>query len=253
MISYSALGSFVFGAGLTLGSALLLGCQPSSSRGGVVATATTEGEHGHHEHARLVAPTLEQISDRFRALGDPGAAARIARVRLVGMLEFANGGARLPIEEVGVWPDRYELRLRGAGETAPVVSLTPAGLRLSLPVGWPGSFEPTEEFAELRMRSLFVLRHVAEALARGGTLVPTAFPTEGVAALDAVDSRGRFRVVWGGLTGRMLAVEDDSGRVYFPAFFQAGPWFLPSVQSFESNGVIEAVVRVTSVETVPRT
>jgi hypothetical protein len=49
----------------------------------------------------------------------------------------------------------------------------------------------------------------------------------------------------------MLAIEDESGRMHFPAFFRAGRWFLPAMQSYESNGRILGVLYVTSIETEP--
>ena len=184
-------------------------------------------------------------------MGDPAAALRLSRVTLVGALEFPEGGDRLAVEEVAAWPDRYELRLRGAAARPPVVALTGAGLRLSLPAGWPPSFQPTEAFARLRLRSLFILRHAAQALATGGTMHATNYPVEGVAAVQARDQYGTFRIIWGGVKGGMLAIEDESARVHFPAFFRAGPWFLPAMQSYESNGSISTVLYVTSIETEP--
>jgi hypothetical protein len=185
-------------------------------------------------------------------MGEPTAALRLSRVTLVGALEFPAGGDRLAVEEDATWPDRYELRLRGGAGRPPVLALTGTGLRLSLPPGWPPSFQPTEGFARLRLRSLFVLRHAVRALTSGGNLMATNYPVEGVAAVQARDQYGAFRIIWGGATGGMLAIEDDSGRVHFPAFFRAGPWFLPAMQSYESNGRILSVLYVTSVETEPK-
>lgn len=184
-------------------------------------------------------------------MGDPTAALRLSRVTLVGTLEFPAGGDRLAVEEHAAWPDRYELRLRGGVGRPPVVALTGPDLRLSLPPGWPPSFQPTKGFARLRLRSLFVLRHAAQALASAGSMVATDYPVEGVAAVHARDQYGAFRIIWGGATGGMLAIEDDSGRVHFPAFFRAGPWFLPAMQSYEANGRILSVLYVTSVDTEP--
>jgi hypothetical protein len=184
-------------------------------------------------------------------MGDPATALRLSRVKLVGALEFPEGGDRLRVEEIAVWPDRYELRLRGGAERPPVVALTGAGLRLGLPPGWPPSFLPSEGFARLRLRSLFILRHVAQALADGGRFVPTRYPVQGVVAVQLRDQYGAFRSIWGGPAGGMLAIEDESARVHFPAFFRAGLWFLPAMQSYESNGRISTVLYVTSVETEP--
>jgi hypothetical protein len=184
-------------------------------------------------------------------MGDPAAAARLSRVALVGTLEFPEAGSRIAVAETAVWPDRYELRLRCGTERPTILALTGAEMRLSLPASWPRSFQPTEGFARLRLRSLFVLRHAAQALAGGGKIVPTNYPVEGVAAVQARDRYGTFRIIWGGAKGGMLAIEDQSGRVHFPAFFRAGPWFLPAMQSFESNGTILWVLYVTSVETEP--
>jgi hypothetical protein len=184
-------------------------------------------------------------------MGDPAAAARLSRVTLVGTLEFPEGGNRIAVEETAVWPDRYELRLRGGTERQPVVALIGAGLKLSLPPGWPPSFLPSEGFARLRLRSLFVLRHVAQAFADGARIVPTSYPVQGVVAVQLRDQYGMFRSIWGGPAGGMLAIEDESGRVHFPAFFRAGPWFLPAMQSYESNGRISTVLYVTSIETEP--
>jgi hypothetical protein len=182
-------------------------------------------------------------------MGDPVAALRLSRVTLVGALEFPEGGDRLAVEEAATWPDRYELRLRGGAARPPVVALTGATLRLSLPHGWPRSFQPTEGFARLRLRSLFILRHATQALAGTGTMVATEYPVEGVAAVEARDQYGVFRIIWGGPRGGLLAIEDEAGRVHFPAFFRAGPWFLPAMQSYEANGTISTVLYVTSIET----
>jgi hypothetical protein len=184
-------------------------------------------------------------------MGDPTVASRVSRVTLVGALEFPGGGDRLAVQETAVWPDRYELRIRGGAGRPPVVALTGTALRLSLPPGWPPSFQPTEGFARLRLRSLFVLRHAAQALANGGSMLATNYPLEGVAAVGARDRYGTFRIIWGGPRGGMLAIEDDSGRMHFPAYFRAGPWFLPAMQSYESNGRISTVLYVTSIETKP--
>jgi len=184
-------------------------------------------------------------------MGNPAAASRLSRVILVGVLEFPGGGDRFAVEEVATWPDRYELRLRAGAAGPPVVALAGSGLRLSLPPGWPPSFQPTEGFARLRLRSLFILRHGAQALASGGRMPPTNYPVEGVAAVQARDQYGTFRIIWGGPAGGMLAIEDDSGRVHFPAFFRSGAWFLPAMQSYESNGTITTVLYVTSIETEP--
>jgi hypothetical protein len=182
-------------------------------------------------------------------MGDLAAASRLSRVTLVGTLEFPGGGDRLAVEEAATWPDRYELRLRGGAARAPVVALTGDGLRLDLPAGWPRSFQPTEAFARLRLRSLFILRHAAQALASTGSMVATDYPVGGVAAIEARDQYGVFRIIWGGATGGLLAIEDEAGRVHFPAFFRAGPWFLPAMQSYEANGTISTVLYVTSIET----
>jgi hypothetical protein len=92
---------------------------------------------------------------------------------------------------------------------------------------------------------------MAQALSAGAPLAPTTYPGTGVAAVGASDQYGSFRIVWGGLTEGMLAVEDESGRVYFPAFFRAGPWFLPEMQSYESSGKLLGVLDATSIETEP--
>jgi len=224
------------------------GCSPSQPH---TTSPSKPAEHDHHSQPVPVPPTLEGISGRLRSMGDPAAALRLSRVTLVGALEFPEGGDRLRVEETAVWPDRYELRLRGGAERPPVVALTGAGLRLSLPPGWPPSFQPTDGFARLRLRSLFILRHVAQALAGGGRIVATSYPVEGVVAVQARDQYGTFRIIWGGPAGGMLAIEDESARVHFPAFFRTGPWFLPAMQSYEPNGRISTVLYVTSIETEP--
>jgi hypothetical protein len=226
-----------------------LACSPSRPRETKPAQPT---EHEAHTHRPFVRPTLDGISAGLRSMGDPAAALRLSRVNLIGALEFPESSDRLAVQETAVWPDRYELRLRGGAARPPVVALTGARLRLSLPPSWPRSFQPTEGFARHRLRSLFILRHLAQALADGGRIVPTSFPMEGTVAIQARDQYGAFRVIWGGPAGGMLAVEDDSGRVYFPAFFRAGPWFLPAMQSYESNGRILTVLYVTSIETEPK-
>lgn len=213
---------------------------------------TASGTVGHdHEYAqRPPAPlTLEEIAAAARALGDPVAAARITRVRLVGDLELPDGGGRVAVEEIAVWPDRYELRVRGAAARPPAVALAGPDLRLSLPAGWPGSFRPDERFARQRLRSLFILRHVAAALGGGGKLSQSGHPTENTVALATRDRYGEFGIIWGGVQGRMLAIEEGRAFVHFPAFLRAGPWFLPAMQSYEADGVLVAVVYVTSVET----
>ncbi len=224
------------------------GCSPSQPRG---ATPSQPTEHEAHPRHPFVRPTLDGISAGLRSMGDSAAAARLSRVTLVGTLEFPEGGNRIPVEEIAVWPDRYELRLRGGTESQPVVALTGAGLRLSLPPVWPRSFQPTDGFARLRLRSLFILRHVAQALAGGGRIVATSYPVEGVVAVQARDQYGTFGIIWGGPAGGMLAIEDESARVHFPAFFRTGPWFLPAMQSYEPNGRISTVLYVTSIETEP--
>lgn len=184
-------------------------------------------------------------------MGDPAAAVRLSRVTLVGTLEFPEGGNRTPVEEIAVWPDRYELRLRGGIERPPVVVLTGMDLSLNLPASWPRSFQPTEAFARLRLRSLFILRHAAQALVGGGRIVTTNYPVEGAIAVQAQDQYGTFRIIWGGAKGGMLAIEDESGRMHFPAFFRSGPWFLPEMQSYESNSKLLGVLNATSIETEP--
>ena len=184
-------------------------------------------------------------------MGDASLAAQLSRVTLVGAVEFPGGAGRTLVEETAVWPDRYVLRLRGAPQQPPIVSLTGTELRVSLPPTWPRAFQPSEGFARLRLRSLFVLRHSAQALADGGRIVATSYPVDGVAAVQARDQFGPFRIIWGGAAGGMLAIEDDTGRVHFPAFFRSGPWFLPAMQSYESNGKLLAVLYAGSVETEP--
>jgi len=78
------------------------------------------------------------------------------------------------------------------------------------------------------------------------------YPVQGVTALLAQDQYGAFRIIWGGAKGGMLAIEDESGRVHYPAFFRAGPWFLPATQSCESDSRILGVLYVTSIETEPQ-
>jgi hypothetical protein len=225
-----------------------LACSPSQPRR---ATPSQRTEHEAHSHLPFVRPTLDGISATLQSMGEPTAALQLSRVTLVGALEFPGGGDRLAVEEVATWPDRYELRLRGGAGRPPVVALTGTDLRLSLPPGWRPSFQPTEGFARLRLRSLFVLRHAAQALTSAGSMVATDYPVEGAAAVQARDQYGTFRIIWGGPAGGMLAIEDDSGRVHFPAFFRSGPWFLPAMQSYESNGTISTVLYVTSIETDP--
>jgi hypothetical protein len=226
-----------------------LACSRSHPRG---ATPSQPTEHEAHSHLSFVRPTLDGISAGLRSMGDPAAALRLSRVTLVGALEFPEGGERLAVEEAATWPDRYEVRLRRGAGRPPVVVLTGTGLSLNLPAGWPRSFQPTEAFARLRLRSLFILRHAAQALASGGKIVGTNYPVEGVAAVEARDQYGTFRIIWGGAKGGMLAIEDESGRVHYPAFFRAGPWFLPAMQSYESNGRIWVIFYVTSIRTEPQ-
>jgi hypothetical protein len=232
-------------------STLLL-LAPACSRANPPASASTKHvELENHSHAPLVPPTLEAISAKFRTMGDPALAVRLSRVTLVGAVQFPHVGGRLPVEERAGWPDRYELRLRGLPNESPIVSLSAQALHVHLPPAWPRSFPPTLAFARLRLRSLFVMRHMAQALSAGARLVPTNYPSTGMTAVKASDEYGSFRIVWGGLTKGMLAVEDESGRVYFPAFFRSGPWFFPEMQSYESNGTLLGVIDATSMETEP--
>jgi hypothetical protein len=236
---------------ITIVSLLLL-LAPACSRANSPVSARTEHvELEDHSHPPLVSPTLEAISAKFHTMGDPTLAVRLSRVVLVGAVQFPQVGGRLPVEERAVWPDRYELRLRGVPNEPPIVSLNGQALHVYLPPAWPRSFQPTQSFARLRLRSLFVMRYMAKALSTGAPLVPTTYPSTGVTAVEASDRYGPFRIVWGGLTEGMLAVEDEAGRVYFPAFFRSGPWFLPEMQSYESNGKLVEVLDVTSIETEP--
>lgn len=184
----------------------------------------------------------------LKRLTDPEFVRRIVEVRLTGSTDALGSEPGRSIEETGSWPDRYErraapgnegwMRLSSAAFLTPTRRPGPAGI-------------DNRSFAVARLRSLFVLKHLAHAVARRSPVRTTTLGGRSMAAVEVSDTYGPFRIIWGGPAKSLQGIEMGQERVYFPAFARTGPWMYPAVQSYERGGVLREILRVTTTSTRP--
>jgi hypothetical protein len=222
----------VFAAGLAAGA--LLACRRSARQ--------AEAEHaGEDRPESLVDP-----ASLLRRLCDPAAVARVSRVTLRGQLDPLGTAPRRPVEERATWPAGWQRRTADAG-LAFEIRLDGGLLTVTPPRPDGGSVLLASE-ARMRRRALFVLRHLAAAVAAGEPPKTVQRAGERLQSLRARDADGEFLLLLGGVSGGLRGIEDGDDAILFQAHAAFGEWFYPSVQSAQRKGSLLEVLRVTRVE-----
>lgn len=184
----------------------------------------------------------------LKRLVEPEFVRRVGEVRLTGTTDPRGTEPRRTVEEKGTWPDRYERRAVPGSDGW--MRLSSAGF-LTPTRGPGGTGTAVSSFAVARLRSLFVLKHLAQAVANRSPLRTTKLGDRPMTAVEVSDPYGRFRIVWGGPANSLQGIEMGEQSVYFTAFARTGPWMYPAVHAYERRGVLTEVLRVTTTSTRP--
>lgn len=223
----------ILAAGISASS--LLSCREAKRQ--------AEGEHAHEGRPESLVDPVALL----KRLCDPAAVARVSRVTLRGQLDPLETAPRRPVEERASWPSGWQRRSADAGR-AFEIRLDGGLLRVT-----PAASGPAEAFgvprARMRRRTLFVLQHLAAAVAAGTPPESVERAGERLQALRARDPDGEFLLLLGGTVGGLRGIEDGDDAVLFQAQASFDGCFYPSVQSTLRKGSLLEVLRVTRVET----
>lgn len=185
----------------------------------------------------------------LKRIADPDLTLRVTEVRLKGSIDPVGSQSRRLVEESAVWPDRHE-RKTGPGDSEWVL-MSPKSFR-SAPI-LDDRDDPSirRSFALARLRSLFVIRHLTEAVRRRVPSRVVIFGGRPMRAVEVRDPYGKFRILWDEHFKSLQGIDMGETRVYFTASARIGPWFYPVVHSYERGGVLSEILRVTEISTRP--
>ena len=224
--------ALVLAGGLAVGAPL--SCRRSARQ--------AEAEHAHERRPESLVDPVALL----KRLCDPAAVGRVSQVALRGQLDPQGTAPRRAVEESATWPSGWQRRTadaRGAFE----IRLDGGLLRVTppRPDGGPVLLASA---ARMRRRALFVLRHLAAAVAAGELPKTVERAGERLQSLRARDADGDFLLLLGGISGGLRGIEDGDDAILFQANAAFGAWFYPAVQSVQRKGSLLEVLRVTRVE-----